>query len=151
VMLQSFPSFSSVRSQKAPFPESELDIKELIFFRTWQAEGLIRVFYYFMLIIAIVQALSILITYSLIGGAGNVIAGLVYGVLSFFGVIISARLFCEALLSVCSIRDSVDALASASRAPTAAAEKQEESPIQSYQNSSFQGGAPPQTQQYDSL
>lgn len=41
--------------QPVPFPDNGVDPQELLFFRNWQASGLVKVVYYFIIVWGIIQ------------------------------------------------------------------------------------------------
>jgi hypothetical protein len=50
--------YAAFHPTKAAFPEASLEWRELIFFRSWQAEALVKIFYYLILIVGLVHAIT---------------------------------------------------------------------------------------------
>ncbi|EFA83077.1 hypothetical protein PPL_03865 [Heterostelium album PN500] len=94
-------------TSESPFPDTYLNWRELIYFRSWQAAGLIPFFYYFCLILAVFFFLSEIIIFTIASGAGGFFLGLLYGTLQLLATIFAARIGCEVLLSIFDIRDNI--------------------------------------------
>eukprot|EP01113_Clastostelium_recurvatum_P023702 TRINITY_DN2824_c0_g1_i1.p1 TRINITY_DN2824_c0_g1~~TRINITY_DN2824_c0_g1_i1.p1 ORF type:complete len:171 (-),score=32.59 TRINITY_DN2824_c0_g1_i1:94-546(-) len=88
----------------SPFPDAHTHWTELIYFRSWQASGLLRIFYYFAFIYGLFQFLLAMIL-GAVGGAGGFFLGFFTGLFHWLGVVIVARIFCEIALSVFEIRN----------------------------------------------
>ncbi|EGC39543.1 hypothetical protein DICPUDRAFT_26662 [Dictyostelium purpureum] len=137
--------------ESAPFPESSTNWKELIYFRSWQAQGLVSIFYYFSLVVGLIMLISTIVTTAIAGGVGGFFLGLLYGIIEFVLIIIGARISSELILSVFDMRDSVHRFSN-SNGPTIVTGNPSNSTYQqpSYQQSSYQQStfqSPQQTQQ----
>jgi len=90
---------------RSPFPDMSISLLELVFFRSWQAPGIVRVIYYYALFLGFFSLVYNLVMWTLAAGAGGFFAGLIIGILSMLFMWLSARVFCELVLSVFQIRD----------------------------------------------
>eukprot|EP01092_Planopodium_desertum_P001875 TRINITY_DN1291_c0_g1_i1.p1 TRINITY_DN1291_c0_g1~~TRINITY_DN1291_c0_g1_i1.p1 ORF type:complete len:150 (-),score=8.72 TRINITY_DN1291_c0_g1_i1:38-487(-) len=92
------------------FPATPLNIKELIFFRSWQAQGLVKLWYYVSIAIAIVQWIMNIINYTqtyVNNRAGGFFYGFFVGFMYAVTIIVATRIAGELLLAVFVIRDSI--------------------------------------------
>jgi len=142
---------------KAQFPKSQLEWKELLFMRTWQGEELVKFLYYVMIAFGIYNCISYIIIFTIDWGAGGFFLGVLIGIGVLFLTCLMARLFCEGLLSLFSVRDSI-ATSGQQAAPLPSTISSYNAPAMSppsYQQpntSSYQQGASPQVQQqYETL
>eukprot|EP00696_Hemimastix_kukwesjijk_P008835 gnl/Hemi2/21165_TR7017_c0_g1_i1.p1 gnl/Hemi2/21165_TR7017_c0_g1~~gnl/Hemi2/21165_TR7017_c0_g1_i1.p1 ORF type:complete len:163 (-),score=50.60 gnl/Hemi2/21165_TR7017_c0_g1_i1:149-637(-) len=89
------------------FPDEPIVWTELVYFRDWQATGLVKIYYYFMLALGILSALGSLILMSIHGGVGGFFLGLLYTVILLFAFFLAARITAELCLSLFAIRDAL--------------------------------------------
>jgi len=102
---------------KARWPDTRTEWRELIHMRSWQASGLVVVGYYFLLVLAFIQFIANIVVYTVSMGAGGFFLGLFIGTLMAIAMIVFGRISVEATLSIYSIRDSVDEMATRGNAP----------------------------------
>jgi hypothetical protein len=114
---------------------------ELFFFRSWQAAPLVTFWYYLLIVLAFFSLIWNIVIETIAMGAGGFFLGLLFGLLSFFFIIISGRVACELVLSVFSIRDNI-------ANPTIHARTVGSAPAQQAQ---FSSAAPSSTAQYQDL
>ncbi|GAM27635.1 hypothetical protein SAMD00019534_108110 [Acytostelium subglobosum LB1] len=92
---------------ESPFPDTYLNLRELIYFRSWQASGIIPFYYYFMLVLALFYFLYVIIIETIALGAGGFFLGLLFGTLRLLFVALFARVTSEIFLSIFDIRDNI--------------------------------------------
>jgi len=145
---------------KAQFPKSHLDWKELLYMRSWQGEELVKFLYYVMVAFGIYNCISYIIIFTIDFGAGGFFLGLLIGLGVLFLTCLMARLFCEGLLSLFSVRDSISVggqqqvplpstipYNTPTMSATASSAYQQPNSSSSYQ----QGASPQVQQQYETL
>jgi len=93
--------------QKAAFPDIHTDWKELLYFRNWQASGLVMVYYYFMIFVAFFVFISEIVIQTIASKVAGFFLGFFVGLIYLFGIIIISRLGGEIVLSIFSIRDHI--------------------------------------------
>jgi len=104
--------YSSFRPLRAAFPEGSFSFSELIFLRSWQAEGIVRFLYFINLFISLFVFVYIVVSTTIALGVGGFFLGFFVGVIVLIFGLLSTRVGCELVLSVFVIRDSIDTLAS---------------------------------------
>jgi len=93
---------------RAIFPDTSMEFRELIFFRSWQAAGAVKLFYYLALVSSVVLFISTIVAYTILHGAGGFFWGFFVGLLSALGLILAARVSAEVVLSIFEMRDFLD-------------------------------------------
>jgi len=99
--------------KKAHFPTARFDLKEFFAWRNWQAESIVKTMYYVHMVMAVVYMVSYIVAYTIDWGVGGFFLGLLVGFLVMVVMIMYARVFCEVILSVFSMRDNIEKLANA--------------------------------------
>jgi len=90
---------------RSPFPDLSLSLMEMIFFRSWQAAGIVRICYYYALFLGFFSFVYNIVIWTVNAGVGGFFAGLIIGLLSMFFMWMMARIMSELALSVYQIRD----------------------------------------------
>ncbi|EGG14329.1 hypothetical protein DFA_12099 [Cavenderia fasciculata] len=94
-------------SSESPFPDTFLNWRELIYFRSWQASGLVPFVYYFLFIVGFILFISEIVVNTIAFKAGGFFLGLLYGIIQFIGIVFGGRIMAEVVLSIFDIRDNI--------------------------------------------
>ncbi|KYR02782.1 hypothetical protein DLAC_00244 [Tieghemostelium lacteum] len=140
------PRVSSSASE-SPFPETYTNWRELIYFRSWQATGIVPIIYYFSYIAAIIFFIAEIVTLSKEFGAGGFFLGLLYGTLELLAIILTTRVGCEIVMSIYDIRDNIYKMSAGVSVPSSNNNNQQAGTYQ-YQSVPSQSSQPSGGQDY---
>jgi len=98
--------------QKAQWPNTHVEWRELLYMRSWQASGLVPITYYFLMIVGFIQFISNIVLYTVELGAGGFFLGLLIGAIIFIALLLFGRITSEIFLSIFAIRDTLDEMSS---------------------------------------
>ena len=79
----------------------------MLFLRSWQAVSLIKFYYYFTMVLAIVYGIATIVDFTIMSGVGGFFVGLLYAILAIGFTVIFSRITSELFLSIFAIRDSL--------------------------------------------
>eukprot|EP01111_Echinosteliopsis_oligospora_P012220 TRINITY_DN4160_c0_g2_i1.p1 TRINITY_DN4160_c0_g2~~TRINITY_DN4160_c0_g2_i1.p1 ORF type:complete len:160 (-),score=41.42 TRINITY_DN4160_c0_g2_i1:46-525(-) len=97
--------YASIGAQDTSFPDTSVEWREMIYFRSFQAGGLAKILYYTAIVFGLIYLIVTIVDYTRVFGAGGFFLGLLYGVLYFIFVILGTRLTLEMCMALLLIKD----------------------------------------------
>jgi len=133
---------------KAPFPNGAgLSISELLFLRSWQAEALVKFYYYIGLVVCLLIYIYHIVYWTYALGVGGFFLGFLLGLITFTFTLFMLRISSEVILSIFVIRDATDSAATNSGGHSVGGAAPSPNQGLSYQG----GGASKPQQTYETL